>query len=281
MTDPPLAVLAPFERWAVRVARRMNHGRWPRLWCWCQRHVGARWIALLAEPLFEVHGLAHVTATSRDRPLLVVVNHRTFFDLYVLSTVLFRRTTGWRSIHFPVRGRYFYQHPGGVAVNLLIAQWAMYPPFFHTPSRRRFDQWALEELCQLCRAGPGRLIGFHPEGTRNRGPDPWNLLPPQAGIGRLLYEARPAAIPVFIGGLTQDLGEVLRRRRRGGERIRIRFGAPLEYREYLDRPAGGATYRALAAMVMARIAALAREDRGAVLAAAAPGAPLDETDPGP
>jgi len=241
----------------------MNHGRWPRLWCWCQRNIGARWIALLAEPLFEVHGLEHVLATSRDRPLLVAANHRTFFDLYVLSTLLFRRTPGWRAIHFPVRGRFFYQHPAGIAVNLLVAQWAMYPPFFHTPGKRRFDQWALEELVDLARAGPGRLIGFHPEGTRNRGADPWAFLPPQAGIGRLMHEARPQTIPVFIGGLTQDLGEILRRRRQGGERIRIRFGAPLEYSAFLAQPAAGTTYRALAALVMERIAALGEEDRGA------------------
>ncbi len=248
----------------MRVARRMNHGRWPRLWCWCQRNLGARWIALLVEPLFEVHGLEHVLATSRDRPLLVVANHRTFFDLYVLSTLLFRRTPGWRSIHFPVRGRFFYQNPAGVAINLLVAQWAMYPPFFHTPSKRRFDQWALAELVDLCREGPGRLVGFHPEGTRNQAADPWTLLPPQAGIGRLIYDARPVALPVFIGGLPQSLREILRRRRRGGERIRIRFGPPLAYAEFLSRPASGATYRAVAAMVMERIADLGEEDRRAV-----------------
>jgi len=264
LADPPLASLTPFERLAVRVARRMHHGGWPRLWCWCQREIGARWIALLAEPLFEVHGLEHVTATSRDRPLLVAANHRTFFDLYVLSTVLFRRTPGWRAINFPVRGRYFYQRPSGVAINFLVAQWAMYPPFFHVPSKRRFDQWAMDELVDLCREGPGRLIGFHPEGTRNQGADPWQSLPAQPGIGRLLYAARPAAIPVFIGGLTHSIPEILRRRRDGGERIRIRFGAPLEYAEFLARPAAGRTYRALAAMVMARIAALAEEDRRAV-----------------
>lgn len=261
--DPPLTSLAPFERFAVRVARRMNHGHWPRLWCWCQREIGARWIALLAEPLFEVHGLEHVTATSRERPLLVAANHRTFFDLYVVSTLLFRHTPGWRAINFPVRGRYFYQQPAGLAINFLVAQWAMYPPFFHTPSKRRFDQWALDELVDLCREGRGRLVGFHPEGTRNQSADPWQLLPAQAGIGRLLYEARPAAIPVFIGGLTHDLGEILRRRRQGGERIRIRFGAPIEYSEWLAQPAAGPTYRALAAIVMERIAALGEEDRRA------------------
>lgn len=274
LPDPPLELLAPFERWAVRLARRMNRGAWPRLWCWCQREIGARWIALLAEPLFEVHGLEHVMATSRERPLLVAANHRTFFDLYVVATVLFRNTPGWRAINFPVRGRYFYQRPAGLAINFLVAWWAMYPPFFHTSSKRRFDQWALDELVELCREGPGRLVGFHPEGTRNQGPNPYQLLPAQAGIGRLLHEAQPAVIPVFIGGLTHDLGEILHRRRHRGERIRIRFGAPLEYAEFLALPAAGRTYRALADAVMTRIAALGEEDRRTTL-------PLDGTGTSP
>jgi 1-acyl-sn-glycerol-3-phosphate acyltransferase len=256
----PLENLTWFERLSVRLVRRMHQGRWPRLWCWCQREIGARWISLLAGPLFEVHGLEHVRATSRERPLVVVPNHRTFFDLYVVSTVLFRRTGGWRALNFPVRGRYFYQRPGGLLVNFLAAFWAMYPPFFLSSARRRFDQWALRELVALCREGEGRLVGYHPEGTRNQGDDPWSLLPPHPGIGRLIHEARPTVVPVFIGGLTHDILALLRRRR-GGEQIRIWFGPPLDYADLLEGPPSSATYRALAERVMAEVARLAAADR--------------------
>lgn len=267
MDEPiPLDCLTPFERFAVRLVRRMHHGRWPRFWCWCQRNIGARWIAAFAEPLFEVHGLEHVEATSRKVPLVVVANHRTFFDLYVVATVLFRRTRGWRALAFPVRGRYFYQGPGGLIVNFLAAWWAMYPPFFMTAAKRRFDQWALEELAALCRAGEGRLVGYHPEGTRNKGPDPWSLLPAHPGIGRLVLEARPVVVPVFIGGLTQDVRALLRRRRGGGERIRLRFGAPVDYARFLDMPPTGATSRAIAEHLMAEVARLGEQDRAAVAA---------------
>ncbi|MFN2530541.1 MAG: 1-acyl-sn-glycerol-3-phosphate acyltransferase [Pyrinomonadaceae bacterium] len=43
----------------------------------------------------NVYGLQHVEAVSHERPILMVANHRSFFDMYAVSTVLFR-STKWR-----------------------------------------------------------------------------------------------------------------------------------------------------------------------------------------
>jgi 1-acyl-sn-glycerol-3-phosphate acyltransferase len=120
--------LTPFERTAFRLVRRMNQGRWKRFWCWCGRQIGARWIDAFVGSRLEVFGLERVAGARRDRPLLLAANHRSFFDMYVVTSLLFRRTTGWRDIYFPVRGRFFYQSPLGVLVNFLGSWWAMYPP---------------------------------------------------------------------------------------------------------------------------------------------------------
>ena len=260
-TNPPLETLSFFERAAVRLARRMNAGRWQRVWFWCQRQIGARWIAAVTGPLVEVHGLAHVEATTRDRPLLIVANHRTLFDLYVVMSVLFLRLPGWRAINFPVRGRYFYQRIGGVVVNALGSFWAMYPPFFHESKKRRFDQWALTALAALCRTRPGQLVGFHPEGTRNHNPDPYSYLPPQPGVGRLICDSRPQVVPVFVAGLGNSFLGILRRRIFGGEPIRIWFGPEIRCEPFFASQPGAALYRALADQVMGEIRKLGEEDR--------------------
>jgi len=260
-SPPPLDSLAGFERQAVRLVRWMNRGRWQRVWFWCQRHIGAGWIGALTSPLVDVHGLDFLAATSRDRPLLLAANHRTFFDLYVVMAVLFRRIPGWQAINFPVRGRFFYQRLLGLLLNGAASYWAMYPPFFRRPETRRFDQWALGELVELSRGRPGQLIGYHPEGTRNRNPDPWSFLPVRSGVGRLILAARPEVVPVFVAGLDDGFGGVLRRRLRGGERIRIWFGAPLDYSAYLDHAADAGAARALSEAVMAAIRDLASLDR--------------------
>lgn len=263
---PPLGVLTPFERFAVRLVRRMNRGRWQRLWFWCQREIGARWIGLVTGPLVEVEGLEHVAATSRERPLLVVANHRSFFDLYVVMCVLFRRLPGWRAILFPVRGRYFYQRPGGVVLNALAAWWSMYPPFFREPEKAPFNQWAMSDLASLCRDGAGRLVGYHPEGTRNKNSDPYTFLPPQAGVGRLILEAHPQVVPVFVAGLGNSFLEILRRRARGGERIRLRFGPMLDSAVWEGLPLTAASSRTVAEAVMAEVRKLGEADRRAMAA---------------
>jgi 1-acyl-sn-glycerol-3-phosphate acyltransferase len=162
-----------------------------------------------------------------------------------------------------VRGRYFYQSVGGLLLNAVAAWWSMYPPFFHHPRYRRFDQWALTHLADLSREGPGRLIGFHPEGTRNKGADPYALLPVQPGIGRLMHEARPQVVPVFIAGLSNSIPELVSRRWRGGERVRLWFGPAVRYDELLELPPNGATYQRLAVLAMSRVAELASLDREA------------------
>lgn len=279
-STPPLEALTPFERFAVRLVRQMNRTRWQRLWFWCAREIGARWIALVTGPLVEVDGIEQVAATSRERPLLVVANHRSYFDLYVVMCVLFRRLPGWRAILFPVRGRYFYQRPGGLLANFLAAWWSMYPPFFHDRKKARFDQWALGELSELCREGEGRLIGFHPEGTRNRNPDPYHCLPAQAGVGRLILEAHPQVVPVFIAGLGNSLAEIAARRIRGGEPIRLRFGPALDTAQWHDLAPTAAASRTVAEQVMAEVQRLGELDRRAMALRRAPSDAREEPLPG-
>ncbi|MFN8654544.1 MAG: lysophospholipid acyltransferase family protein [Gemmatimonadales bacterium] len=260
---PPLDALTPFERFAVRLVGRMQRGAWQRFWFWGERQIGARWIEAALGPLLEVHGLDHVSATTRDRPVILIANHRSFFDLYVAMSTLFRRLPGWRSTCFPVRGRYYYQTVGGLLLNGIAAWWSMYPPFFHEPRCRRFDQWALTHLGDLAREGPGRLIGFHPEGTRNKGTDPYSFLPTQPGIGRLMHEARPQVVPAFIAGLGNNLPEIVSRRWRGGERVRLWFGPPVDYAHLVDLPPDRSTHRVLADLAMSKVADLAVLDRAA------------------
>ena len=57
--------------------------------------------------------------------------------------------------------------PLGVAVNLLVGGGRMFPPFFREPAEADFNKWALERVVDELRRGQV-LVGFHPEGTRNK-----------------------------------------------------------------------------------------------------------------
>ncbi|MFN2515689.1 MAG: lysophospholipid acyltransferase family protein [Pyrinomonadaceae bacterium] len=213
-----------------------------------------------------VYGLEHVDAASRDRPILLVANHRSFFDMYTVSTVLFRNTSWRKQLFFPVRGRFFYQSPLGLFVNLVMGWWSMYPPFFASgenpiSEKRAFDKYSFRVLTDLCRNGPGNLIGFHPEGTRNKGSNAYSYLPAQPGIGKLIKDAEPQVVPVFIAGLGNDLPKQVVGNWRGGEKIRIHFGPRLELSNFLSKPDRVRTYKEISEFVMSKIAELGEQDR--------------------
>jgi len=262
-TPEELAVLSRIERFAFLQAHEMNQGRWKRFWTWCQRHIGALWIYLATYNLMHVYGLENFEAASTERPLLLVANHRSFFDMYAVSSVLFRRTKRPMKLFFPVRARVFYESLLGVLVNFLGGWWSMYPPIFaeESPEKRVFDKFSIRRLTDLCRSGRGHVIGFHPEGTRNLNSDPYSYLRAQPGIGKIIKEAEPQVIPVFIAGLGNKVLRQISGNWNGGEPIRIHFGPQLDLSEFLARKDRVRTYKEIADFVMSKIAELGEQDR--------------------
>ena len=261
-----LSVLSWFERLSFRLVRRMNVGNWKRFWTWCQKIFGAGWIHLSTYNIMNVYGLENVEAASHERPLLLVANHRSFFDMYTVSTVLFRNTKWRKQLFFPVRGRFFYQSPLGLFVNLVMGWWSMYPPFFAAgdrpiPEKRTFDKYSFRVLTELARVGPGNVIGFHPEGTRNKGDDPYSFLPAQPGVGKLIRAANPQVIPVFIAGLCNDLPRQIARNWNREDVIRIHFGEMMDLSPYFEKSDRLRTHKEIADAVLAKIAELGEKDR--------------------
>ena len=237
----------------------MNRGAAKRLMTFCQRHIGSLWIYLATYNLMNVFGIENVENTDPGKPLILVANHRSFFDMYTVSSVLFRQTKRPVTLFFPVRGKFFYDNPVGWLVNLAMGWFSMYPPFFREDKeakKREFDKYSLRRLIELCKTGPGHVIGFHPEGKRNLSPDEYSLLPAQPGIGKVIYEARPQVIAVFIAGLGNDLPKQILGNWRGGEKIRIWFGEPIVLDEFYAKSDRLRTHKEIADHLMTKIADL-------------------------
>ena len=245
----------------LRLTERMNRGPAKRLWTGYQRAVGARILRWATTGRLHVRGMEHARAVSTARPLLLVANHRTFLDLYMVSSILLLQVPGRWRLFFPVRGRYCYQSARGALLNAAAAGWAMYPPFFREPGTRALDRLMLERLMALLREGPGNVVGFHPEGTRNQDDDPWSLLAPHPGVGELVLGARPQILPVFVAGLTNDVSAFLSSERRQGLPVRVHFGPAVPPDAYDAVPRRARGYVEVARDLMARIAALAEQDR--------------------
>lgn len=265
MRDPTaeqLACLERFERFAFRISHEVN--RRPLLKRAAHvylRGFGAWWVERCTRSLLHVDGLDHVLPLRPDRGVVLACNHRSFFDLYVVSSVLLRHTRWIERMYFPVRSSYFYERPDGIAVNMAMSALAMYPPILRSPAKRAFNQFAVAALTEFA-ARRGSVVGVHPEGTRSKTDDPYTLLPAQPGIGEIIRAARPIVLPAFVLGLSNDIVSQVRGNFDGtGEPITMVFGAPLELGELLEAQPRLRTYKRIADRVREAISALGERER--------------------
>jgi 1-acyl-sn-glycerol-3-phosphate acyltransferase len=238
---------------ALQTAFHRQFGRW-----WIQGAIGHR---------LRMSGLEHAVGLRPDRGVLLCANHRSFFDQYVLMSVLYQRAEWPRRCYFPVRANFFYEEWSGIVVNGFIGGFAMWPPIFRQrdSAHAELNKRALEEISVFI-AEPGTIVGMHPEGTRGKGPDPYELLAAQPGVGQVVMRSRPIVLPVFINGLGNDLLSELTSRwdaRSAEERpINCVFGAPVDFGELLDGKPRPAQYKRVADRILDAIRGLGEIERG-------------------
>lgn len=213
----PKQQLTWVERIAIRIGERLNQpGILRRISVWwgkvftcavLHKITGHRWVHIHTERLEQV---------SEQAPILVVSNHRTFFDMYVGITAL-----RYLSLYklgapavFPVRSPFFYDHPLGIILNLIASGGCMWPPVFRDDRRSVLNPISTEKMKELLKQD-GVCFGFHPEGRRSKSPDIYTLEPPKKGVGQLINSAndRLIIIPLFMSGLSGNAKQEWRLRK--------------------------------------------------------------------
>jgi 1-acyl-sn-glycerol-3-phosphate acyltransferase len=254
-------LLSRTERVAVRlgdfVAKHCKMGA--TLWNLCVI-TPLVWLAIGLR--LDAHGLASLRTYGSRVPLVLVANHRSRYDFFAITAVV--RVYGGLLRHFlfPIRSSYFYDHPLGVVLNFFSAGMGMFPPLFREPSRRALNVWSLsrctEELQRL-----RRVIGIHPEGTRNRGEDPYDLAEPKPGVGKIVLEAPGArVVPVFIIGIGDNpLAELFYNLRPGRHPVRILFGDEVGVEDLRAEGSRPMTQKRATERCMAALRALAADAR--------------------
>jgi 1-acyl-sn-glycerol-3-phosphate acyltransferase len=230
-----LQSLTRFERFSLRLGSYVNTS--PRVKEAAQRvneSLTARWMHLVSGARMNLIGLEHMTALEPDRGVLLAANHRSFFDMYMVLTHLHRHVDWCRRAFFPVRAAFWYDHPLGLLVNLSASMMSMYPPIYRESEKRGATRAGLDHLARELER-PGTVVGIHPEGTRNKGDDPYSLLPPEQGFGRVVLRAKPIVVPIFINGMSSAFFSECRSTLDGtGIPIIIVFGAPVNLDSLLD-----------------------------------------------
>lgn len=253
--------LTAIEKAQIRFVRKtFEPGRLSDAMVTCQRIFGSQWIEICTRNIREFHGLDRLPKLAKDDSLILVSNHRSFFDMYVLAGYFVYRGMKQRLV-FPVRSKFFYDSPAGLFVNGIMSWFAMYPPVFREKARAALNVATLDETIRLVRGG-GMFLGVHPEGQRNTG-DPYTLLPAQRGIGKIFHDCPKAkVVPVFINGLGNDLRKQVRGNFDGkGDRIIAVFGEPIDFGDAFKKPPSPKLHRELSEYAMRHVAKLGEEER--------------------
>jgi 1-acyl-sn-glycerol-3-phosphate acyltransferase len=221
---------------------------------------------LLIRRRVRVVGIEHVRALDPARGTVLLANHRSFFDFFAVECALFRDTSLSRRLLFPVRANFFYDHPLGIAVNLLMSGMTMFPPIERDPRKHAFNRYATRR-CAAELEWNRVVLGLHPEGTRSHDPDPYQLRAGKLGTGEMLLAAPSAQIvPVFITGLSNRLDLELYRNwmRPAAHPIYIGFGPPVELGELYCKPEERRCQREAVVRAMAAIGGVGERVRQAI-----------------
>jgi 1-acyl-sn-glycerol-3-phosphate acyltransferase len=261
-TEEQLSALSRLERAAFRIGDVFS--RHPNAVAKVNDTVMAIMIWSCGGRRIRVHGLEHLAGFGDRDSLLVVSNHRSFFDFYVVAAVLFWKTTLPRRLFFPVRSTFFYDHPLGPPTNIAMSCMRMFPPIMRDKDRASFNLFSVQR-CVAELEVPGTIMGLHPEGTRNKGDDPYSFLPAQSGVGKIALDAAHArVVPVFVHGLSNSLGtEFTRnwRERPEANVIDVMFGPEVPMADLRASTARAASLKRAANRALDGIKKLAEEHR--------------------
>jgi 1-acyl-sn-glycerol-3-phosphate acyltransferase len=262
----PDAPLSRIERLALRFGELANEdprGKW--LQNRFLRGVSYVWVRAGIAHRMLVEGLDDLIALHPGTGVMLVSNHRSFFDQYAMLLACYMGPVPWaRRLYFPVRSNFFYDQPLGILVNAAVAGGAMYPPIYRQSDRRALNDDTLDRMVEIVRK-PGNVLGMHPEGTRGKGPDPYSFLPAQPGVGKLALIAQPVVIPAFIHGLGNDAVADIRanfsRDARTTRAIILMFGDPIDYADLCVEKPRPTLYKKCADRFMAEVARLTTREK--------------------
>jgi 1-acyl-sn-glycerol-3-phosphate acyltransferase len=262
MSDAPAPVtgLTRIERLALWFGKAGNEdprGKW--IQNRVLRGVSYVWVRPILARRILADGLEDLITMQPERGVLMVSNHRSFFDLYSLLLACYMGPVPWaKRLYFPVRSNFFYDHPLGIAVNVLAAGGSMYPPIYRQTDRRSLNDDALDVMVKFLQM-QGSIVGMHPEGTRNKNDDPYTFLPAQPGVGKLALLGKPTVLPLFINGLGNsflaDVKANFTREARTKHAVIAVFGKPVDYTDLLTEKPRPTLYKKAADRFMAAIAA--------------------------
>ena len=105
------------------------------------------------------------------------------------------------------------------------------------------------------------LVGFHPEGTRNKNARTRTRRCRRSpGVGKLVMETWPIVVPAFINGLSNDILADVRGNFAGTKRVVAVFGEPIDLTPFKKMGNRLSSHKRIADALLKRIYELGEEE---------------------
>jgi 1-acyl-sn-glycerol-3-phosphate acyltransferase len=194
----------------------------------------ASWLLFRFLNRMQVEGLDNIPEQSEN--VLYCLNHNSILDNFAFETAAYIPKILLRPEYVPVsladRKKFFGDpHSPRLRDRVMrlfgrhfLRHLKAYPVDRQSGDLEQVDRWA-----EMLR---DNIVIVFPEGTRSRTGE---IGPGKPGVGKLIYQARPVVIPVYMAGMREIMG-VGRRLPRVFKRLLVRIGRPLDLDDLLRRP---------------------------------------------
>ncbi|MDD2336421.1 MAG: lysophospholipid acyltransferase family protein [Geobacteraceae bacterium] len=203
-----------------------------RFWVTFSAHVIGIYASVLNR--FTITGDECIPTTGG---VLLTSNHISAYDTIFLPWAIIRRFP-FQMVWAPAKEELFVKP---------FQRW-MYSSWGAFPVRRKRDVRAGRVLNELLES---QKVMLFPEGTRNR---QGILGKGNRGVGKIIYDTRPAVIPTALIGLNKWKFPGF------GQKAQVVFGSPLEFSDLYERENNKETHILIVERVMAAIAELLKRE---------------------
>lgn len=223
-----------------------------------------RGFELVLGNMLRDHHFDRLAKADWSRGVLICANHRSYVDNFAIATRAMRHMPKDVRIVAPARTEGIFDRSYGLLLNFVLAGMNIYPPVVRSRRGVRWGQRVVHVVTALLQRG-SVLVFIHPEGGRNKGSDPYRLLPARPGLGKMIHQSRAQVFPVFLHGFPRAPGKFIRANYRRGRRanplVHAVMGEPLDFSAERGRPASPRLFSEIAERVNEAIRAAAEEER--------------------
>lgn len=182
----------------------------------------------------RIEGTENIPESSEN--VLYCLNHNSMLDNFAFESAAYLPKALFRPEYLPIQladRKHFFGDPAsrklkdrvlGIVGRHFLRHLRTFPVDRKSGDLGQVDQW-IELLKE-------NIVVVFPEGTRSRTGE---IGQGKAGVGKLIYKARPTVIPVRMVGMSRVLG-VGRVIPAAFQTIRVFIGKPLDMQAWLDRP---------------------------------------------